>query len=118
MSDDLVALDAHTPAAGRALDVEARLEPTDPGDESRRRERHREQDRHRVARRRVSADLRHPVAGLRVSVDLRASEAAGVRRVVHSVRTAAATGATTMILTNGAGGIRETWKPIMLSETA
>lgn len=35
----------------------------------------------------------------------------GVRRVVHSVRTAAATGATIMVLTNGAGGIRETWKP-------
>jgi purine-nucleoside phosphorylase len=35
----------------------------------------------------------------------------GVRRVVHSVRTAAATGAATMILTNGAGGIRETWTP-------
>ncbi|GAA1222574.1 purine-nucleoside phosphorylase [Rhodoglobus aureus] len=35
----------------------------------------------------------------------------GVRRVVHSVRTAAATGAKTMILTNGAGGIKETWKP-------
>ncbi|MGV8876776.1 MAG: purine-nucleoside phosphorylase [Rhodoglobus sp.] len=35
----------------------------------------------------------------------------GVRRVVHSVRTAAATGAHTMILTNGAGGIKETWKP-------
>jgi purine-nucleoside phosphorylase len=35
----------------------------------------------------------------------------GVRRVVHSVRTAAATGAKTMILTNGAGGIRESWKP-------
>jgi purine-nucleoside phosphorylase len=35
----------------------------------------------------------------------------GVRRVVHSVRTAAATGAKTMVLTNGAGGIRETWKP-------
>jgi purine-nucleoside phosphorylase len=35
----------------------------------------------------------------------------GVRRVVHSVRTAAATGASTMILTNGAGGIRESWKP-------
>jgi purine-nucleoside phosphorylase len=35
----------------------------------------------------------------------------GVRRVVHSVRTAAATGATTMILTNGAGGIRESWTP-------
>jgi len=35
----------------------------------------------------------------------------GVRRVVHSVRTAAAAGATTMILTNGAGGIREHWTP-------
>jgi purine-nucleoside phosphorylase len=38
-------------------------------------------------------------------------EGHGVRRVVHSVRTAAATGAKIMILTNGAGGIRETWKP-------
>ena len=38
-------------------------------------------------------------------------EGHGVRRVVHSVRTAAATGATTMILTNGAGGIKETWAP-------
>ncbi|RFA15223.1 purine-nucleoside phosphorylase [Subtercola boreus] len=38
-------------------------------------------------------------------------ESHGVRRVVHSVRTAAATGAKVMILTNGAGGVRETWKP-------
>jgi len=38
-------------------------------------------------------------------------EGHGVRRVVHSVRTAAATGAQTMILTNGAGGIRESWTP-------
>lgn len=38
-------------------------------------------------------------------------EGHGVRRVVHSVRTAAAAGATTMVLTNGAGGIRETWSP-------
>jgi purine-nucleoside phosphorylase len=38
-------------------------------------------------------------------------EGHGVRRVVHSVRTAAATGARTMILTNGAGGIKETWTP-------
>ncbi len=38
-------------------------------------------------------------------------EGHGVRRVVHSVRTAAATGATIMVLTNGAGGIRETWTP-------
>lgn len=38
-------------------------------------------------------------------------EGHGVRRVVHSVRTAAATGARTMVLTNGAGGIKHTWKP-------
>ncbi|MEO5533798.1 MAG: purine-nucleoside phosphorylase [Pseudolysinimonas sp.] len=35
----------------------------------------------------------------------------GVRRVVHSVRTAAAAGATIMVLTNGAGGIKEHWTP-------
>jgi purine-nucleoside phosphorylase len=43
----------------------------------------------------------------------------GVRRVVHSVRTAAAAGATTMILTNGAGGIRESWtpgQPVLISD--
>lgn len=38
-------------------------------------------------------------------------EGHGVRRVVHGVRTAAAAGAKTMILTNGAGGIKESWKP-------
>lgn len=38
-------------------------------------------------------------------------EGHGVRRVAHGTRTAAATGAKTMILTNGAGGIKETWKP-------
>jgi purine-nucleoside phosphorylase len=38
-------------------------------------------------------------------------EGHGVRRVVHSVRTAAATGASIMVLTNGAGGIKEHWKP-------
>lgn len=38
-------------------------------------------------------------------------EGHGVRRVVHSVRTAAATGAKIMVLTNGAGGVVETWKP-------
>jgi purine-nucleoside phosphorylase len=46
-------------------------------------------------------------------------EGHGVRRVVHSVRTAAATGATTMILTNGAGGVRETWtpgQPVLISD--
>lgn len=38
-------------------------------------------------------------------------EGHGVRRVVHGVRTAAATGVKTMILTNGAGGIKDHWKP-------
>lgn len=38
-------------------------------------------------------------------------EGHGVRRVAHSVRTAAAAGATTMVLTNGAGGIKPTWTP-------
>lgn len=38
-------------------------------------------------------------------------EGHGVRRVVHSVRTAAAAGASTMILTNGAGGIKPRWTP-------
>ena len=38
-------------------------------------------------------------------------EGHGVRRVAHSVRTAAACGATTMVLTNGAGGIKPNWRP-------
>ncbi|CAN5347914.1 purine-nucleoside phosphorylase [soil metagenome] len=46
-------------------------------------------------------------------------EGHGVRRVVHSVRTAAAAGATTMILTNGAGGIKDHWipgTPVLISD--
>ena len=46
-------------------------------------------------------------------------EGHGVRRVVHSVRTAAATGVRTMVLTNGAGGIRHTWhpgQPVLISD--
>ena len=35
----------------------------------------------------------------------------GVRSVVHGVRTAAASGAKVMILTNGAGGIKQSWGP-------
>ena len=38
-------------------------------------------------------------------------EGKGVRRVVHSVRTAAAAGAGVMVLTNGAGGIKRSWTP-------
>ena len=35
----------------------------------------------------------------------------GVRAVVHSIRTAAACGAKVMVLTNGAGGIKDAWSP-------
>ena len=35
----------------------------------------------------------------------------GVRAVAHSVRVAAACGAKVMVLTNGAGGIKESWQP-------
>ncbi|WP_233507317.1 purine-nucleoside phosphorylase [Jiangella anatolica] len=38
-------------------------------------------------------------------------EGRGVRAVVHGVRTAAAAGATTIVLTNGCGGLREEWAP-------
>jgi len=38
-------------------------------------------------------------------------EARGVRRVVHGVRTAAATGASTVVLTNGCGGLNLGWAP-------
>src|SRR6056300_467046 len=43
----------------------------------------------------------------------------GVRAVVHSVRTAAASGAKVMILTNGAGGIKDAWapgQPVLISD--
>lgn len=38
-------------------------------------------------------------------------EGKGVRRVVHGVRTAAATGARTVVLTNGCGGLNPDWTP-------
>lgn len=46
-------------------------------------------------------------------------EGHGTRRVAHSVRTAAATGATVMVLTNGAGGIKPHWQggtPVLISD--
>ena len=46
-------------------------------------------------------------------------EGHGVRRVVHSVRTAAAAGAKTMVLTNGAGGLKRSWtpgQPVLISD--
>ncbi|GEL95661.1 purine-nucleoside phosphorylase [Cellulomonas composti] len=38
-------------------------------------------------------------------------EGRGVRRVVHGMRTAAATGARTVVLTNGCGGLNPAWAP-------
>jgi len=38
-------------------------------------------------------------------------EGRGVDTVVHGVRTAAAAGCATVVLTNGCGGLRETWTP-------
>ncbi|WP_394941371.1 purine-nucleoside phosphorylase [Psychromicrobium sp. YIM B11713] len=38
-------------------------------------------------------------------------EGKGVRAVVHGVRTAAATGAKTVVLTNGCGGLNPAWTP-------
>jgi purine-nucleoside phosphorylase len=38
-------------------------------------------------------------------------EGRGVRAVVHGVRTAAAAGCTTVVLTNGCGGLNEAWTP-------
>ncbi|MGY2873937.1 purine-nucleoside phosphorylase [Marmoricola sp. URHA0025 HA25] len=38
-------------------------------------------------------------------------EGLGVRAVVHGVRTAAAAGCRAIVLTNGCGGLKESWKP-------
>lgn len=38
-------------------------------------------------------------------------EGHGVAAVVHGVRTAAAAGCTTIVLTNGAGGLKDGWRP-------
>ncbi len=46
-------------------------------------------------------------------------EGRGVRAVVHGVRTAAAAGARTLVLTNGCGGLREEWTagtPVLISD--
>jgi purine-nucleoside phosphorylase len=38
-------------------------------------------------------------------------EGLGVRAVVHGIRTAAASGCSVAVLTNGCGGLKETWQP-------
>jgi purine-nucleoside phosphorylase len=57
--------------------------------------------------------IRLPAGGHALVIGARTHfyEDKGVRRVVHSVRTAAAAGARVMVLTNGAGGIKRHWKP-------
>ena len=64
----------------------------------------------RAVRLRGSADAaaRHAlVLGARTHL----YEGRGVRAVVHGVRTAAAAGATTLVLTNGCGGLDPSWGP-------
>jgi len=46
-------------------------------------------------------------------------EGRGVRAVVHGIRTAAALGCRTVVITNGCGGLREEWKagtPVLISD--
>ncbi len=57
---------------------------------------------------RVDGSVRHAlVIGSRTHL----YEGTGVRRVAHGIRTAAATGADTVILTNGCGGLNAAWGP-------
>lgn len=56
---------------------------------------------------RTAAGTHALVVGARTHV----YEGRGVRSVVHGVRTAAAAGARTMILTNGCGGLNPSWAP-------
>jgi len=65
------------------------------------------------------ADLGKEKKVLLISARTHVYEGRGTPAVVHAVRTAAACGATTMILTNGAGGIKETWaagQPVLISD--
>jgi purine-nucleoside phosphorylase len=59
----------------------------------------------------TSIELEHGLHALVIGARTHFYEGRGVRRVVHSVRTAAVAGARVMVLTNGAGGIRPTWTP-------
>ena len=49
--------------------------------------------------------------GLVIGARTHLYEDKGVSAVVHSVRTAAACGAKVLVLTNGAGGIKDSWSP-------
>jgi purine-nucleoside phosphorylase len=59
----------------------------------------------------TSIELEHGLHALVIGARTHFYEGRGVRRVVHSVRTAAIAGARVMVLTNGAGGIKPEWAP-------
>jgi len=59
----------------------------------------------------TSIELEHGLHALVIGARTHFYEGRGVRRVVHSVRTAAVAGARILVLTNGAGGIRSEWRP-------
>lgn len=65
------------------------------------------------------ADLGKDKKVLLIAARTHLYEGKGTQAVAHSVRTAAACGAKIMILTNGAGGIKETWapgQPVLISD--
>lgn len=59
----------------------------------------------------TSIRLRNGSHALVIGARTHLYEGHGVRAVVHGVRTAAASGATTMVLTNGAGGLSTDFEP-------
>jgi purine-nucleoside phosphorylase len=59
----------------------------------------------------TSVELPNGLHALVIGARTHFYEGRGVRRVVHSVRTAAVAGARVLVLTNGAGGIRPEWTP-------
>jgi purine-nucleoside phosphorylase len=59
----------------------------------------------------TSIELPNGLRALVIGARTHFYEGRGVRRVVHSVRTAAVAGARVMVLTNGAGGIDPGWTP-------
>jgi purine-nucleoside phosphorylase len=67
----------------------------------------------------TSIELAHGLHALVIGARTHFYEGRGVRRVVHSVRTAAVAGARVMVLTNGAGGIRPRWQagtPVLIED--
>lgn len=67
----------------------------------------------------VALELANQKKVLAIAARTHLYEGKGTQAVAHAVRTAAACGAKVMILTNGAGGIRENWvpgQPVLISD--